>query len=1082
MFLYLYTIMAIGLALACGYLQAQSSSLVYPSANGSLDYLGYANEGQISTGNQMIDFSRAGYEGGGVAIPWVPVVLELNPIAGGADDHSRIQAAIDTVTALPLSPAGFRGAILLTAGAYNVSETLKINKSGIVIRGEGQGSSGTVITFTATVQDHLFLFEGGTGWTEIGGTGTLIMDTNVPSGISSFNVASTHSFSIGDRVIVERTPNQAWIDYLEMGQWGWTPSAYHSWSPRTITAIDGNEITLDAPLVHAIESQYGGGEVYRYNFDSIQNVGIERIRLESAFTSAIDEDHGWDAVQLRRVENAWARQVTAKYFGYSCVYVDERSQHVTVEDCAMLDPKSLIAGGRRYSFHIDDSCYVLFQRCYADQGRHDFITGSKTGGPVVFVDGLAENTLNDIGPHHRYAEGILFDNIKGGEIHIQNRTSSGTGHGWVAAQSVLWNCEADSIICDTPKASMNFAIGCVGTQTQGSFAPGEPFGFWESQNIHVTPRSLYYKQLEDRLGTEALMTVITLGQEQGDIWNTLSAWAGEGEAPDLPAFSPVQVEAGADVLVEEMEHSLNAIIRYPLPSNFPTTVTGWTALSGPSGVNFGNASAQSTSVTFPQIGTYELQFAISQQDDSDPGNIISYSGSDTIIVEVSEPAPPEPQRTSVDYNPADFSPLGAVTSTTTALTFNTDTLQITGGLSGTGQLVDDVVVFAFLDVDLTTAPTIVGSRPIVIVSQGDIRIAADIDLSGGNGSHTSHGVGVAGGGDGGDANRVETSGNPFDGQGPGGSAGNTSTFEDSTSGGGGFGGTGGNGTDAGGPTYGDEFLSSLTGGSGAGGTRNKGGGAGGGGIGLVAASDLEITPGVTIDAQGGKGSSSGAQYTSGGGSGGGILLIGKNVLLNGALNANGGDGGSAGGGQLNGGGGGGGRIAVYHQTSLDTAGSSLTVSGGLIPGTNSTGKPGVEGTIFFGLNNEGLADQWFTAETGISSPSSADWLIDYDGDGINARLEYAFGGSTSTHDISILPEVVSDGAGGYDFIFNRRQSGMDRTDYMPEASATLQPDEWNQLSSDERRTINHPTLDYFDQVFVSLPFEDPSRFVRLQIR
>ncbi|MEJ6569379.1 MAG: hypothetical protein QNL80_10970 [Akkermansiaceae bacterium] len=1067
-------------ALTSAYLGAQVSSLVFPGPDGKLDYVGYANEGQTSTGNIMIDFSRAGYGGGGVAIPWVPVELELNQIAGGGDDFSRIQSAIDMVSALPLSPAGFRGALLLKAGAYNVSQTLQITESGVVIRGEGQGSNGTVITFTATVQDHLFEFEGGSGWNEIGGSDTPITDALVSCGVKSFNVGSTANLDVGDRVIVLRTPNQAWIDYLEMGQWGWTPSAYRSWSPRTITAINGNAITLDAPLVHAIESQYGGGEIYRYSFDSISQVGIERIRLESAFTSATDEDHGWDAVQFRRAENAWARQVTAKYFGHSCVFVDERSQHVTVEDCAMLDAKSIITGQRRYSFLLDDSCYALVQRCYTDEGRHDYITDSKMGGPSVFVDSLAENTHNDIGPHHRYAEGILFDNIKGDEIHAQNRTDSGSGHGWAGTQTVFWNCEAGSIICDAPKAAMNFAIGCVGTQEQGSFAPDEPFGFLESQNVPVNPRSLYYKQLEDRLGTHALMTVTTSGQLQGSIWNTLSSWGGEGEAPDLPGFSPLQVAVSSEPLANQgIAHPLSAVIRYPLPSNFSSTAS-WTVVSGPGAVSFDQVTSPSTTASFSQIGSYQLQFAISQNDDRDLGNVINYSGSDTVMVEVADSG-------SFSFDPMDFTPIGAITSGTSALTFDADSLQVSGGVSGTGELVTNqdgslVVVFAFLAIDLTTEPTFVGSRPLVLASQGDLRIATDLVVSGSNGAHTEQGEGIAGGGNGGDANRSETPGNSFDGQGAGGSLGNTTGNEDSTSGGGGFGGAGGNGTGLGGPAYGDQFLSSLTGGSGAGGTRNKGGGAGGGAMALVAADLLEIVTGATIEAKGGGGSSSSAQLTSGGGSGGGILLSGKNVLINGELDADGGDGGSGIGGQLNGGGGGGGRIAVYYQTSLDTTGSSITAGGGGARGSNPTGQNGADGTIYYGLNNDGLADQWLTSQTRISSPSPADWLVDYDNDGLVARLEYAFGGSISTSDHSLLPKMVADQEGGFDLIFNRRQSGIDSSDYLVETSITMKQGEWLILEFDESNAVPHPALSGFDRVSVPVPLDAGRRFVRMQIR
>jgi len=614
------------------------SSLVYPGADGRLVYEGYANQGQSSTGNLMIDFSHAGYMGGGVAIPWVPVEAILDPLPGDGDDYARIQDAIDAVSALPLSSAGFRGAVLLRAGTYNVSQSLRIEVDGIVIRGEGQHEAGTVIQFTATIQDDLFEFFGSSGWLKISGTETPISDPLVPSGTRSFDVGSTAGLSVGDRLMVERRPNQAWIDLLEMGQYGWTPANYRSESPRFITAIDGNTITVDTPLVHAIESQYGGGQVYRYTFNgALRQVGIENIRLESSFTSATDEDHGWSAVVLRKVENGWARRVTARHFGFAAINIQDDSQFITVEDCAQLDPKSIIDGGRRYSFNLDDSSFVLMQRCYTRGGRHDYVTGSGTVGPNVFVDCLAENTYSDIGPHHRYAEGLLFDNVRGGEINVQNRRESGTGHGWAGAQTVFWNCRATTMICDAPKAAMNFSIGSIATQQQGRRPPSEPDGIWESRGVPVTPRSLYYTQLEDRLGASAVAAVTSPNQRIGTIWTDLSAWQGEAATPpSMPAFVPLSIDAGKDEQMEVSSYDLAATVRYPLPNNFPLT-QGWAQISGPFNAEFGNASSSATNVTFPAPGIYELQFTASQTDSRNPQNVVTYSGSDTVLITVTEP-------------------------------------------------------------------------------------------------------------------------------------------------------------------------------------------------------------------------------------------------------------------------------------------------------------------------------------------------------------------------------------------------------------------------------------------------------------
>ncbi len=69
--------------------------LVDPAAGGRLRY--QANP----LGNTVPNFSRAGYGGGGVALPVLPVVRTLGPSGNEADDGVRIQAAMNAVAALP---------------------------------------------------------------------------------------------------------------------------------------------------------------------------------------------------------------------------------------------------------------------------------------------------------------------------------------------------------------------------------------------------------------------------------------------------------------------------------------------------------------------------------------------------------------------------------------------------------------------------------------------------------------------------------------------------------------------------------------------------------------------------------------------------------------------------------------------------------------------------------------------------------------------------------------------------------------------------------------------------------------------
>jgi hypothetical protein len=163
----------------------------------------------------------------------------------------------------------------------------------------------------------------------------------------------------------------------------WTPSGYTIDSDRFITRIEGNRIFINAPLTCAIEQRYGGGTIRKYTWSSrIQNVGVENLRGVSDFVAADDEDHGWILIQINSAEHVWVRDVISQYFGYACVALYNGTRYATVRDCRSLDPVSIITGGRRYAFVLDDCQLCLVQNCYTDEDRHQFVTQSLTTGPT----------------------------------------------------------------------------------------------------------------------------------------------------------------------------------------------------------------------------------------------------------------------------------------------------------------------------------------------------------------------------------------------------------------------------------------------------------------------------------------------------------------------------------------------------------------------------------------------------------------------------------------------------------------------------------------------------------------------------
>ncbi len=548
-------------------LQAQQSTLVYPGPDGKLVYTPHANNGETNNVNILPDFSHAGCMNGGVKVPVgeVPVKVTLYPTASG-QDRTRIQAAIDQICAMTPDANGFRGAILLKKGSYRLNDgtipnlsdgygsALRIWASGVVLRGEGQGPTGTVLYSDFAVNHTMITLEPQSK-TSSETNVQRITDEYVGTGANSFSVASTSGYALGDWVMVRFTPNDTWFSDLKVTTGGfisdpadyWTVTnerlAYRIGFKRKIIAINGNVITVDCPMVQPMQTKYGGGQMARLSFSGrLSKCGVEDLRIvgiEDGGSPSVSTNGNRLRVGIRPrfIDNSWVHGVTVCRTSEAAVMTWD-AMSLTVEECAYIDPRGSISGGWRYAFCLDAaSTRVLFQRCYSAYGRHDFVTHARIPGPNVFLDCVSENGFSLLGPHHRWATGTLFDNIKSNAtMTINEYASASGGHAFCGAQTVGWNLQCRAYICDAALGSQNYLIGSIGNEAFGAIShkakPGSIFrGFWERSGpsgSHVAVRSLYLKQLEDRLGTSALGNITIPAQRTGNIYNKLSAWAGNG--------------------------------------------------------------------------------------------------------------------------------------------------------------------------------------------------------------------------------------------------------------------------------------------------------------------------------------------------------------------------------------------------------------------------------------------------------------------------------------------------------------------------------------------------------------------------
>ncbi|KAA6344970.1 hypothetical protein EZS27_007434 [termite gut metagenome] len=548
------------------------SKLVYPDANGKLVYKPYTAKGDI-----LPDFSWCGYKGGGVAIPEVSVVAVVDAVDESTDDSPRIQAVIDSVARLTPDANGFRGTIRFKKGLYRIASPLRITSGGIVLRGDGDDKdNGTILLATTPNQYNVI---------ELGIKSKIkpderskreITDVYVPSGSRVIHIKGASSiYKKGDAIVVQRPSVAEWIHAIGMdsiaprplkgettydsflryrktgektnlnGTVQWKPGSKDLYFERTIVDIKGDEIILDIPLTNALQKEYGGAIVYRYEIPGrIAQCGVEDVYGMSVYDPAIqkkdnyigmyacDENHANNFVYFNAVENAWVRNVTVEQFD-CCVWTTHFSRFITGEDLAAISPVSEITGGRRYAYSVGGQ-QCLFQRCYSSHHRHEFVLAASVAGPNAFVDGYGEMTFASSEPHQRWAAGCLYDNITikgpGGSLLSVNRGWFGSGHGWAGAQIIFWNCSAPVIMVMQPPTAQNFAIGTHGEikdewvensrnstiysinnvsrshfEYQNYQSVGD--GWIESPGNAVNPQSLYYKQLEDRLGTDAVKQV-----------------------------------------------------------------------------------------------------------------------------------------------------------------------------------------------------------------------------------------------------------------------------------------------------------------------------------------------------------------------------------------------------------------------------------------------------------------------------------------------------------------------------------------------------------------------------------------------
>ena len=365
--------------ISCAALALLAASLAH-GADAKSEWAAFDARGNLTykampRGDRIMDFSFAGYMGGGVALPAVAVRKTLRP--SGGDDTAAIQAALDEVAGMELS-GGFRGAVLLEAGTFQSTAALTIKADGVVLRGSGSDGNGTTIQMTG--KPHVCVSIGGSGSVRVAGKSVAITDGYVPAGANTFSVADAVDFKTGDTILVTRPTTAEWVKFMGMDalvrngkKETWVSGDIHA--ERVITGIASRNISVDVPLPDSLDaallSPPGASIVKCAASERIARAGVESLRIVSP-AQAIDIDQPQhQALRTRALADGWIRDV-AIVDTVNSVSLGGDTRRVTLENVRITHSVATVGSA---------------SRGLPRAARRSFSTAARRREPFLFVTG-----------------------------------------------------------------------------------------------------------------------------------------------------------------------------------------------------------------------------------------------------------------------------------------------------------------------------------------------------------------------------------------------------------------------------------------------------------------------------------------------------------------------------------------------------------------------------------------------------------------------------------------------------------------------------------------------------------------------
>ncbi len=501
------------------------------------------------------DYSFAGYKWGAEPLPDFdtssPDLTYIDVTSYGAvadDNNDDTQAITDAISAHKSTD----GTVLLhfPAGRFIVSDVIMIDRSNFVLQGEGNETGGTIFQVDIPMSDlgieniekstrddeqydkyrdvisilnqyedsawptsgdnpySLFSWTGGFFYARYNGnrySKETIADViaGVQRGDHTFTIENSNiSLNVGDVVSFEwaNPADNAFLNYLlgpdtvTVGSEIVGESSGLVAQPVTVVAIEGNQITIQEPLMHDVGPEWTA-RIRTVYFN--ENVGFENFSIEFPDDTDYGGHHledGYNGMYLTDLKNSWVRNVS----------IHNSDSSVIMDHCKNNTLEGVKTFGREGHYNI------YFGRSYGLLAKDFDLRSPASHNPSFNSDSVMNVYSNGyihtakVDQHNNLNHQNLFDNVSA--RYTYNLFSHGGNPNVMptsAMYNTFWNIEVQELpynnlvgTCKDAPGARLIGIHSLGNTLSIDYTPNP---YIEGLNECLAVPSLYDYQLQKRL-------------------------------------------------------------------------------------------------------------------------------------------------------------------------------------------------------------------------------------------------------------------------------------------------------------------------------------------------------------------------------------------------------------------------------------------------------------------------------------------------------------------------------------------------------------------------------------------------------